>query len=183
MRLSPFGFHDWGIYYPPLVLLCCSEVAVTHKGFVGLAAAGSIALMLAAFGFQHIGDMAPCKLCIWQRWPHVAAIVIGLGFFLLPVRVLTLLGASAALLTAGFGAYHTGVERRWWEGPASCSAADTSGLTPQELLEQIMTAPLVRCDEVPWDLFGLSMASWNMLASMALAGVWVLAYRSMAQRA
>ena len=147
-----------------------------NRGFLILVAAGgSAALLLGAFGFQYIGDMAPCPMCLWQRWPHAAAIVIGVLAMAMPGRVLPVLGGLAALTTAGIAVYHTGVERNWWEGPATCTSGPVVGLTPQQLMDQIMAAPLVRCDEVPWEMFGLSMASWNAVASLGLALVWVLA--------
>jgi disulfide bond formation protein DsbB len=83
----------------------------------------------------------------------------------------------AALATAAIGLYHTGVERAWWEGPTSCTAGDITGLTAAELMDQIMAAPLVRCDEVAWALAGLSMASWNALISLGLAVIWIAAAR------
>jgi disulfide bond formation protein DsbB len=145
-----------------------------------LAAAGSAALMLGALAFQHIGGMAPCKLCIWQRWPHVLAIGLGglAALALLPARLLAALGAMAALTTAGIGLYHTGVESGWWEGPAACSGGSVAGQSAQDLFAQIMAAPLVRCDQVPWEMFGLSMASWNGLASLLLAGMWLMGWRA-----
>jgi disulfide bond formation protein DsbB len=145
-----------------------------------LAAAGSAALMLGALAFQHIGGMAPCKLCIWQRWPHVAAIGVGVLALaaVLPWRLLAGLGALAAMATAGIGAYHTGVERGLWEGPSSCSGGGPAGQSAQDLFAQIMTAPLVRCDEVPWEMLGLSMASWNAVVSLGLAGLWLMAWRA-----
>ncbi len=142
-----------------------------------LAAGGSAALLLGAFGFQYLGGLAPCKLCLWQRWPHAAAVAIGALALWLPGRALPLAGALAALTTAGIGAWHTGVERGWWAGPDSCTAGPIGGLTPEQLMEQILTAPLVRCDDVPWELFGLSMASWNALASAGLALLWLAAAR------
>jgi disulfide bond formation protein DsbB len=142
-----------------------------------LAAGGSAALILSALGFQHLGGMAPCELCYWQRYPHWAAIGIGAVALLVPIAALCLLGALAALTTAGIGLYHTGVERDWWEGPAACSSGPASGMSADDLFAQIMAAPLVRCDEVPWQLFGLSMASWNMLASLALVACWIMAFR------
>lgn len=153
---------------------------MTRTRLILLAAGGSLALLAGAFAFQHLGGMAPCKLCLWQRWPHAAAILIGLVALALPGRALPLLGAAAALCTAGIGLYHTGVERGWWQGPTTCSSGPVTGLTPQELLDQIMTAPLVRCDEVPWEMFGLSMASWNAVASLAFALLWLAAARSRA---
>ncbi|WP_083098634.1 disulfide bond formation protein B [Pseudophaeobacter leonis] len=142
------------------------------------AAAGSAAMMLGALGFQYIGEMPPCKLCYWQRYPHVAAIGIGVLALMLPSSALLYLGALAALTTAGIGIYHSGVERGFWEGPTTCTSGPIGGLTPEQLLEQIMGAPLVRCDEVPWEMLGLSMASWNAVASLGLACVWIAAARS-----
>ncbi|WP_170459032.1 disulfide bond formation protein B [Ruegeria arenilitoris] len=144
-----------------------------------LAAGGSAALLLAAWGFQYLGGMAPCKLCIWQRYPHGAAVLLGALAFTLPgVRLLPLLGAAAAAATSGIGVYHAGVERGLWEGPSSCTSGSISGLSAEELMEQIMAAPLVRCDDIPWEMFGLSMAGWNALLSAGLVLVWLAAWRA-----
>jgi len=154
-------------------------VRLTARHWMILAAAGSAALMIGALAFQHIGGMAPCKLCIWQRWPHVVAIALGALAMLavVPQRLLAGLGVVAALTTAGIGVYHSGVERGWWEGPASCSGSGVAGQSAEDLFAQIMAAPLVRCDEVPWEMLGLSMASWNAVASFCLAGLWLMAWK------
>ncbi|ATG43471.1 Disulfide bond formation protein DsbB [Phaeobacter piscinae] len=146
---------------------------------IRIATVGSAALLLAAFGFQYLGEMAPCKLCIWQRYPHGAAIVIGVLALMVPMVILPYLGALAALATAGIGAYHTGVERGWWEGPNSCTSGPIGNLSSEDLMQQIMSAPLVRCDDVPWELFSLSMASWNAIASLFLAVLWIAAANHM----
>ncbi|WP_170333133.1 disulfide bond formation protein B [Ruegeria arenilitoris] len=150
-----------------------------QRALIFLAAGGSAALLLAAWGFQHLGGMAPCKMCIWQRYPHGAAVLIGVVALALPgQRFLPLLGALAASVTAGIGVYHAGVERGLWEGPTSCTSGDIGGLSAEELMEQIMSAPLVRCDDIPWELFGLSMAGWNAVLSACLVLVWIAAWRS-----
>ncbi|WP_300066280.1 disulfide bond formation protein B [uncultured Ruegeria sp.] len=147
--------------------------------YVVLAAGGSAALLLAAWSFQYFGGMAPCKMCIWQRYPHGVAIAVGLVAIALPnLRILPLFGAVAAAVTAGIGVYHAGVERGLWEGPSSCTSGDIGGLSSQELMEQIMSAPLVRCDDIPWEMLGLSMAGWNALISAGLVLVWIVAWRS-----
>lgn len=146
-----------------------------------IATLGSAAMMLGALGFQYIGELPPCKMCYWQRYPHVAAAGIGVLAFLLPgtgLTILLYLGALAALITGGIGVFHSGVERGYWEGPSTCTSGSINGLSPQQLMDQIMGAPIVRCDEVPWELFSLSMASWNAIISFALAGVWIAAARS-----
>ncbi len=152
-------------------------MTVTRRSLMLLAASGSLALMLGAFGLQYIGGLPPCAMCIWQRYPHVVAIVIGLIALRLSTAALAWLGALAALTTAAIGAYHTGVERDWWEGPTTCSSGPIGGMSTDDLFDQIMSAPLVRCDEVPWAMFSLSMASWNMILSLVLMGLWIAAAR------
>lgn len=140
-----------------------------------LAAGGSAALLLGAVAFQYLGGLAPCELCLWQRWPHLAALVIALPAMVSPGRFLPALGAIAALTTAGLGVYHTGVEQKWWLGPGTCSGGVSAEISAQDLLQQILDAPLVRCDEVAWSMAGLSMASWNALLSFGLAALWIAA--------
>jgi len=149
---------------------------MTRTQLIGLAGLGSALLLGGAFVFQALG-FAPCPLCLWQRWPHAVAVALGAVGMMFPVGAIALAGAASAAASAGLGIYHTGVERTWWEGPATCASASPAGLSPEELFEQIMTAPLVRCDEVAWELLGLSMASWNALASLVLAGLWLAALR------
>ena len=143
-----------------------------------LATLGSAAMMLGALGFQYIGDLPPCKMCYWQRYPHIAAILIGAIAYFIPHGTLIYLGALAALTTSGIGLFHSGVERGLWEGPSTCTSAPISGLTTDQLMDQILSAPLVRCDEIPWEMFGVSMAGWNAILSFGLAIMWVLAARS-----
>lgn len=145
--------------------------------FVLLATLGSTALLLGAYGFQHLGGMAPCKLCLWQRWPHATAIVIGLVIMVTGEVKAAWLGAVAALSTAGIGLYHVGIEQGWWEGPTSCSSSSVSGMSAEDLMNQILAAPIIRCDEIAWQLAGISMAGWNAIASLLLAAIWIEAAR------
>lgn len=142
-----------------------------------LAGAGSAALLLGAWGSQYIGGLAPCHLCLIQRWPHAAAVLIAVAAVASGKRILALPGALAALITAGYGIYHTGVERGIFEGPTSCTSSGTANMTPDQLLDHILNAPLVQCDVVAFEFLGLSMASWNAIFSLLLAGLWLWAWR------
>jgi len=150
-----------------------------RKNLIALAAGGSALLLLGAWAFQYIGGLAPCKMCIWQRYPHGAAVLIGAFAVALPtIRALPLLGALAAMATAGIGIFHAGVEQAWWQGPSSCTSGAIGGLSSQELFDQIMSAPLVRCDDIPWQMLGLSMAGWNAVISTGLMLIWLAAWRA-----
>lgn len=139
---------------------------------------GSAALLCGAFAFQYIGGLAPCQLCLWQRWPHAAAILIGVVALTTGTRGLLWLGALAALTTAGIGVFHVGVEQGWWEGLATCTAGSISGLSTSDLLNPAadVAAP-VRCDAIAWQLLGVSMAGWNVILSLGLAAIWAMAAR------
>ncbi len=154
---------------------------MSRNAYIALASIGSVLLLAAAYAFQHLGGLAPCQLCIWQRWPHVAAAFIGLFALALGRwshgRFMPWLGMLAALTSAGIAAYHTGVEREWWEGPTSCSGGSLGSGAGSDLLSLDGPLGVVMCDEVAWQMAGLSMASWNMLASLALAGLWAMAAR------
>ncbi len=141
-----------------------------------LAALGSAALLGGAYYFQYVVGLAPCEMCYWQRWPHMAALVVGLAAaasFASPRLALVLaLAAIAALLgTAAIGTFHVGVENGWWLGPQACSANVPTGLSAEELKRHLFGAPLVRCDQIAWSMWGISMAGWNALLSFALAFV------------
>jgi disulfide bond formation protein DsbB len=129
------------------------------------------ALMAGALGSQYIGGLYPCEMCLWQRWPHDAAIGLAiLAFFVKPpVRtILILLAAIAILISGGIGAFHAGVEYGWWEGLTSCSNTARSGS-----LADIMRAPLVRCDVPQWTFAGISLAGFNAIFSIA-GGITIL---------
>jgi len=151
------------------------RMTADRKTLILMAASGSLMLLAGAFAFQYLVGLAPCTMCLWQRWPHAAAVLVGLLALSMPGRILPLLGAVAAALSAGLGLYHTGVERGWWQGPTTCTAGPVGGVSSEDLLNQILAAPLVRCDEVAWSLLGLSMASWNAVLSLGLVVLWLLA--------
>ena len=141
------------------------------RPMVWLLVAVSGALLIGAMGFQHLGGLAPCEMCHWQRWAHLA--VLGLGGLALFAPRLWPLPALAMAVSAGLGLFHAGVEQRWWQGPTQCSA-DFSG--SGDLLGTILASPLVRCDQIPWSFLGLSMAGWNALISataiVAVLAIW-----------
>ncbi|MDW4497705.1 disulfide bond formation protein B [Sulfitobacter sp. D35] len=154
---------------------------MTRATWIGLATLGSAALLIGAFAFQHLGGYAPCKMCLWQRWPHGVAVAAGAVWLASVPRVaLIWLGALAAATTALIGAYHAGVEWRWWPGPASCSGGglDLGTMSGADLLSTDGPVGLVMCDEVVWSLFGLSMAGWNAFLSLVLVVFWLRAARS-----
>ncbi|WP_083901153.1 disulfide bond formation protein B [Azospirillum sp. B4] len=140
-----------------------------------LASAGALATALLS---QYVGGLHPCEFCMWQRWAYVAAIVALLPGLANPrLRTPSLvLGGLALLAGAAIAAFHAGVEQHWWQGFTTCSSSLSKTLTLDQLREQLMAAPLVRCDEAQWSFHGITMAAFNFPVSLALGLVaWTAA--------
>ena len=130
--------------------------------FAGIATIGG-AWALQWYGYD------PCHLCLLQRWPYYTAIPLGVivlgatdpgsSFRNTGVRVMGLIFAGSAV----FGAYHSGVEWGWWPGPSSCTGNNLSGGLPD------LTRTIAMCDQAALRIFGLSLAGWNAVISVALA--------------
>jgi disulfide bond formation protein DsbB len=147
--------------------------------FLIFATLGSAALLLGAYGFQHIGGFLPCKMCLWQRWPHGVAVLIGLIILLAGERSLAWFGAMAAATTGIIGAYHAGVEWGFWPGPSSCSGngLGLGTMDGADLLSTDGPNTLIMCDEIVWQMLGLSMAGWNAVISLGLMVLWIMVAR------
>ena len=137
---------------------------------------GSGLLLAGAFGFQYLGGLAPCPLCVDQRVAHGVVLACAAAALAAADRSPALAGSAvvaalAALLAgAAVAGYHVGVEQELWHGPASCAAEPVRAATSKEWLEEMLTrTTVVRCDEVAWSLFGISMAGYNLVISLAMA--------------
>ena len=148
--------------------------------FAGLLSAGLIG---GAWFFQYVLGYAPCIMCYWQRYAHWS--VIGLAIATLAARAIfgrrgaqdrgwpvwlgPVLLISAFLASAGLAGYHVGVEHGVFAGPRMC-AADVGAMTeydpanPFAALDEKIKGP--SCSDVVWSFLGLSMAGWNMVASL-----------------
>jgi disulfide bond formation protein DsbB len=143
------------------------------------------ALLAGALGSQHIGGLAPCEMCHWQRWPHYFAVAVAALALLARAtglsRPLVFVAAAAIALSGAIGVYHAGVELGIFQGLTACTASGSTA-TGADLLKEIMSAPLVRCDQVQWSFLGVSMAGWNALLSVtgAAAITWLAARKARA---
>jgi len=137
-----------------------------------LAAAGGLA---TAYIAQYVFGFEPCELCLWQRIPYwagllwaLAIVLAGRGAGVAPIGFLLL--TLTWLTSMGLGIYHSGVEQHWWIHGGACGGGVAGGaLTPENLREQLLQKPVKRCDEIGWSFMGLSMATWNVFFSLALA--------------
>jgi disulfide bond formation protein DsbB len=137
---------------------------------IALAAAATVG---GALVFEHAFGYVPCKLCLTQRNPYYIAIPLGLAAALLPPRW-TRAGlwflALVFIVSAGLGAYHSGVEWGFFAGPSDCGGGAGQGAgNVGDFLNQLQNTRVVSCTEAAWRFLGLSLAGWNVLISLGLA--------------
>ena len=145
-----------------------------------LAIAGIAAATLAgAWFFQLVLDIRPCPLCLEQRYAYYLAVPLGLVVAFAASRQaprpvllvgLAFLGV-AALANAWLGAYHAGVEWKFWQGPTDCTGPIVDFGKAGSLLDRLDSVKVIRCDEVQWRFLGLSLAGYNMLISLLMAAI------------
>lgn len=144
------------------------------RGFTAFVLAASAVVLGAALLSQYWGGLAPCELCLLQRWPWGVAIVISFIATMVASRRalpwVALLLAAVFVVSGGLAFYHVGVEQHWFAGPTACSAAATAADTVEALKAQLLRQQPVRCDEPAWSLWGISLAGWNLLASLIMTG-------------
>ena len=139
----------------------------------------SLSMILFALTSEYVFGFAPCSLCLIQRYPHIIVTITSVwliffrtqNVFLYPVN--TLIMALSIILAS----YHVGVEQSIFQGPQSCSSSNLSLVSEKSaetLLKEILNTSVVRCNEVIWSFMGLSMATWNLILSMALFIGWTV---------
>jgi disulfide bond formation protein DsbB len=155
------------------------RLALTMRQAALAVALGAAATIGGALVFEHVFGYVPCKLCLMQRNPYYLAIPLGLAAALLPARWARIglwLLALTFIVSAGLGAYHSGVEWGFFAGPSDCggglgAAAGSVG----DFMNQLQTTRVVSCTEAAWRFLGLSLAGWNVLISLGLAAFAVTA--------
>lgn len=152
----------------------------------------SLAMLLGAWGFEYIGKYLPCALCYDQRYIHMAVIALGLasgiGLIMRPglarfAPYVIFAVAAVLLYSAGFAGWHAGIEYDWWAGPASCTTGAIGTVDVSSIMDALNGRSIVpMCDEASWTLFGISMAGYNAIISLAMAGVSIfVGYRGLKQ--
>ena len=144
----------------------------------------SVVALAAALTAEVALGLEPCQLCIYQRIPFAAAIILGLAGLALRkkeklARAVILLIGLGFLANSGIAFYHTGVEQKWWRSAVEgCAVSFENETGKQSILENILSAPTGNCAEIPWSdpVLGLSMANYNILICFGLFLICVNAF-------
>jgi len=137
----------------------------------------AVGVLGGALAFQYLGGLAPCEMCLWQRWPWWIALAIAIAALALGgmreryAQPIAIVLGLIFLVSFGLGLYHVAVEQHWVIGPTACSAPLTGARSIADLERMILARPVVRCDEIPWALGPISLAGFNAIFSALLAAI------------
>ena len=129
-------------------------------------------VLATAYAFEYLANLQPCVLCIYQRIPYAVAIGLMLVAAILRKNSqfnLILFIATSVVFAIGsaIAVFHIGIEQHLWQGTPECgNFMETDSV--EALRKQLLAQPIVRCDEVAWSLFGISMTGYNFLISTSL---------------
>src|SRR3954453_7410632 len=155
-------------------------MSLATRVFAGFVLIASAVVLGTALLSEYWGGLAPCELCLVQRWPWAAAIVISLIVLLVgeraPLSWVALVFAIVFAISVVLAFYHVGVEQHWFAGPTACTASPGGAMTLDQMKQQILGTAPVLCDRPAWTLFGVSLAGFNLLASLIMLGCCIAAW-------
>ena len=137
----------------------------------------SIFSLLFVFILQYEYGILPCKICIWQRWPHIfnifiALIIISSSSIPNYIMVLGLINMFLAFILA---LYHYGLEQNLWDNVFSCSGEiKFNDLSTEEILNNLNNTPIKTCEIEAWNFLNLSLTGWNMILTIFISLTWLL---------
>jgi len=126
----------------------------------------SIIALGSAFIAEFYFNLAPCEMCLKQREPYY---IIILGFIFITIvrwqeRVWFYIGVQIISIYGLFySVWHVGIENQLLSGPAGCSSGLDITNNLSSLKEQILSKPVINCEDIAWSIFGLSAATINSL--------------------
>ena len=140
----------------------------------GILAFSILSLSIAYF-IQYVLGHKPCNLCIIERIPYIAAIIlISLIFILNRYQKII---SSLILIFFIFGAvvsfYHFGIEQGFFSESLVCDLGNSRPLSKEELLNQLKKTEIVSCKDVTFRFLGLSLATINTIISIILSGIMI----------
>ena len=131
----------------------------------------SFLMLMSAVYLEYFHGAMPCDLCIMQRWFHGSIIAYNLIIILIlnktsiSVKLLLLGGSILWISSSVAGLYHFGIEMSFWMGPDGCSSNINFS---KDTLTNLLKKSPIKCDEVIFEIFGLSLAGWNALISFSM---------------
>jgi len=138
----------------------------------------NIFIILSALFIEYILNVKPCVLCIYERYPYYLILLLSALFFLKnnwknQLMVLIILTSIVSFFLAG---YHVGIENGLINELSSCKTEVSKNMSKDILLKELQSKLAPSCKDVDFKLFGLSLASINMIMSLILSILYYITF-------
>jgi disulfide bond formation protein DsbB len=153
----------------------------TSTHVMGILALAALMALITAWVAQYGFGLFPCELCLYQRLPYMGIVALA-GLSTLPVvdpearRLAAYIAALLFATTAGVAVFHVGVEQEWWT--AACAPTDAAAFSFEDIRSALQKPGQPACNDIPFTLFGVSFAGYNVAAGLVLAGLSLKAART-----
>ena len=143
----------------------------------------SILSLSIAYFIQYVLGHKPCNLCLIERIPYVASLILISSMFI--VNKFKRIMAGIVLLFFVFGAiisfYHVGIEQGFFNESLVCNLDSyEDNLSKEQILKQLENAP-ISCKDVTFRFLGFSLATINTIISVLLSGIMFKVIRNYGQ--
>ena len=137
----------------------------------------SLSSLIFVFILQYEYGILPCKICIWQRWPHIFNIILVLIILSssLKTNFVFVFGLINMFLAFILALYHYGLEQNLWDNVFSCTGKiEFNELSTEEILKNLNNTPIKNCEIEAWNFLNLSLTGWNMILTLFMFLIWFL---------
>ena len=135
----------------------------------------SILSLSIAYFIQYALDHQPCNLCIIERIPYIAAVILISLIFIINKyeKILSSIVLLFFIFASIISFYHFGIEQGFFNESLLCDLDSSQSLTKEQLLKQLNNSAAISCKDVLFRFFGLSLATINTIISIVLSGIMI----------
>ena len=146
--------------------------SIKNKFTLNIVLIFSILALITAYLIQYILGHEPCNLCLVERIPYLAAIILISLIFILNKfeKIISLIVGLFFIFGAIVSFYHFGIEQGFFNESLVCNLGSSKATTAQELLKQL-EKETVSCKDVTFRVLGLSLATFNTIISIIISAI------------
>jgi disulfide bond formation protein DsbB len=129
----------------------------------------SIFTLLSVIFIEYVLHEVPCKLCIYQRIPYLLSIFVCFLGYNFDKKLFILYSLVTIFIVSIFlSGYHVGIESEVFEEFSGCTANNFDLIKKEEILKKLQNS-LPGCKNTSFRLFGISLATLNLIISTIIA--------------
>ena len=133
----------------------------------------SILSLSIAYFIQYVLDHKPCNLCLIERIPYIASIILISFIFIINrfEKIISIIILLFFIFAAIVSFYHFGIEQGFFSESLVCDLGNSASLTKEQLLKQLESSSIVSCKDVTFRVLGFSLATINTIISIVLSAI------------